>query len=53
MVDPMRIAFIVLALALVGAGYRLTGHQSAVPSVTMKLPPARPAAPRPGFRLWA
>jgi hypothetical protein len=47
----MRIALILLALTLIATGYRLTRHQAKLASVAVKLPPARAATPRPGFRV--
>jgi hypothetical protein len=47
----MRVALILLTLTLIATGYQLTRHQGHGPSVTVKLPQARAAAPRPGFRI--
>jgi hypothetical protein len=46
----MRTAFVLLTLALIGAGYQLTRHEVEQTSITVKLPPAVPAISRPGFR---
>ena len=47
----MRIALILLTLTLIATGYQLTRHENKRASVTVKLPKARPAIPRPGFRV--
>jgi len=47
---PLRAMLLLVALALVASGAWIAhGNVRAGSSITVKLPPPRPAAPRPGF----
>jgi hypothetical protein len=46
---PLKAASLLVAIALVASAWREYRPAPAGSSITVKLPPAHPAAPRPGF----